>query len=71
VAGFEIVILPASALRAYKPIREALCEHVVAAIFLKRRPPQNAGLKGNGNKLRRNKNDQKHSFDITGHAGER
>ena len=38
VAGFEIVILPASALRTYKPIREALCEHVVAAIFLSRKP---------------------------------
>ena len=38
VAGFEIVILPASALRTCKPIREALCEHVVAAIFLSRKP---------------------------------
>ena len=38
VAGFEIVILTASALRAYKPIWEALCEHVVGAIFLSRKP---------------------------------
>ena len=38
VAGFEFVILPASALRADKSIREALCEHIFAAILLSRKP---------------------------------